>query len=447
MISRSEKLLQNIRKLSFSIAAYKPSNTPAQYADKQHEYLNNRNKKFSSSRAYLSNDYVEANVQGLNPDDFYEWNYEYVRFSDIAQSSSMATRKSDDWKEAMFPEIDIDYFPIGAKMQTMGNTWLNVNPSNMGSAYATAVMARCNSSYNSYDHYGNVITEPIYIGSYEIRKTANYTEIYHINLMDGNIQVTCQLNDITKKLGETKRLVIGSKIYFITGYADYVQEFTGDRESVHLLTFTARVEEPTDRDDMTETFIANGKTEHFSAILNMPSLLKVGNATEASPLFVHNEVVVTATEQYPLTWEYASDNENVARVTSDGHIEGIGEGVAAITATLKENPSISATVNITVRDVETMAHVEFDEYKDHTITQYMTNEYTAHFYDENGVQTDDPLEWSVSGGDYDSDYAYAVEESGLTIAITCISPSKTPIVVTAKHGDYENIIKLELEGY
>lgn len=447
-LDRAEKLVDSVRKLAFGMSAMsRTTNGPPQYGSKQHEFLNFRNKRFSQNRAYLSNDYVEANVQGLNPDDFYEWAYKYVRFSDIAQSSSMSTRRTDDWKEVMFPQEDITYFPIGAKLITMGNTWLNVNPSNMNGAYATAIMARCNSSFNCYDYYGNIVTEPIYEGAYELNKTANYVEVHHIRLMDGNVQITCQYNEITKKLGETKRLIIGSKAYYITGYDDSIQEFTGDRNSVHLLTFTARVDEPTDKDDMTDTFIANGKSETFEAVLNMPDLLKVGYTMQAHPLFVHNGATIAPTSIKPLTWEFATDNANVAQINSDGQIEGISAGTANITATLKENPSLSVTVNITVREAETLAHVEFEEYKDTTITQFTTNEYTAHFYDENGEKTDEPLEWAVTGGDYHNCYAYAVEDDGLTVAITCISPSKTPIAVTAKHGDYEAILKLELEGY
>lgn len=445
--NNTERLVQNIRAFTRGYASAVKTNTPVRYGTRQHEYLNGRNKIFSQNRAYLANDYNEANVQGLNPDDFYEWQYVYVRFSDISQSSSMATRKTDDWKEVMFPQRAIDYYPIGAKLITLGNTWLNINPSNMGSAYATAIMARCNSSYNSYDYYGNVITEPLYIGAYEIRKSATQTEAFHITLMDGNIQVTCQLNDVTKKLGETKRLVIGSKIYFITGFADYMQEFTGDRDSAHLLTFTARVEEPTKDDDMTVNFIAGGNLEHFEAVIDAPKAVFIGGNAQIKPVFVHNENVVASTEQYPVTWEFISSDENVAQIANNGQITAISAGTFTATAILKENPNVTASVEIEIVDTAGEPHIVFEEYKDSTISQYTANTYTAHYYNENGVQTAEPLEWTFSGADYATDYVYGVAQDGQSVVVTCIRPSATPLNITASHDGVSATISVMLEGY
>lgn len=447
MSENPKKLIQNIQRLNGYYGLTSPKNTPVQYKDKQHEYLNTRNKKFSQNRAYLANDYVLADVQGLNPDDFYEWNSCYVRFSDIADSSSMASRKTDDWKEVMFPQEKIDYFPIGAKIETMGNTWLNVNPSNMGSAYATAVMARCNSAYNSYDYYGNIVTEPLYVGAYQLNKTATYTEVYHINLMDGNILITCQYNETTKRLGETKRLILGSKVYFITGYADYIQEFTGDRNSTHLITFTARVDEPTERDDMLETFIAGGKAEKYEAVINISPTVRAGSGVLAEAIFVHNDVEIASTEQYPVTWKYDSSNENVAQIATDGQITGISAGTATIRATMEQNPNIHASAEITVLDSTDEPYIEFSEYKDLTISQYASATYTATYYDANGNATAEGLEWSLTGADYKTDYSYEISANERSITITCNHASAEPLIVTATRNGVSKSISTTLEGY
>lgn len=447
MSENPNKLIKNIQRLTGSYSISSPTNTPAQYKDRQHEYLNRRNKKFSQNRAYLSNDYVLAEVQGLNPDNFYEWKYDVgIRFSDIAQTSSMTTRKTDDWKNIMFPQEEIDYFPAGAKIEAMGSSWLCVNPSNMASAYATAIVVRCNSSYNSYDYYGNIITEPIYVGSESLNKTATYVESYHINLMDGNVLITCQYNENTKRLGETKRLVLGSKIYYITGYADYIQEFTGDRNSTHLITFTARVDEPTELDDMLETFVAGGKAQSFSAVMNAPQSLKTGTTANITPIYVHNGAEIASTEQYPIEWSYDSSNESVAYITSDGQIEGISAGTVTIRASMKQNPNIRTSVEITVVDSEGTPYIEFEEYKDTTITQYTKATYTAAYYDENG-KTENQLEWNVSGADYCSDYNYTISADKMSITIECLNASAAPLFVTASYGGVSKTITLILEGY
>lgn len=447
MAKSAEKLIQNIQRLANSAGLSAPMNTPSEYATRQTQYLNGRNKKFSQSRAYLASDYVIADVQGLNPDDFYEWSAKYVRFSDIAQSSSMATRKTDDWKEVMFPQEPIDYFPIGAKLVTMGSTWLNINPSNMGGPYSTAVMARCNSSYNSYDYYGNVVTEPIYVGAYEIRKSATMTEVFHITLMDGNIQVTCQYNDVTKKLGETKRLVIGSKIYFITGYADYIQEFTGNRDSVHLITFTARVEEPTQYDDMEVNFIANGNAESFGAVMNAPTQLRAGATRTVEPIFVHNETQIASTDDKPISWVFATSDKNVAQIANNGQITAIAAGTVTITATMVQNPNISVSVDLVVDNSSTTGYVAFEEYKDLSLTQFMPRTFTATYFDGSGNATEDPLEWSFDGADFKTDYTYGVSDDGRSVVITCLRPSRSDLTVTAAHNGVSSSITLTLEGY
>ena len=451
MSENPNKLIQNVQRLSGSYYLSAPTNAPVQYKDRQYEYLDGRNKKFSQRRAKYSNDYVIADVQGLNPDDFYEWKAAYVRFSDLNKSSSMATRKSDDWKEVMFPQEDIDYFPIGAKLETMGNTWLNINPSNIGGAYATAVVARCNSAYNSYDHYGNIITEPLYVEAYNLSKPTPYTELYHLNLMDGNVHITCQLNENTKKLGETKRLILGSKVYYISGYADYIQEFTGDRDSTHLITFSANVTEPTELDDMLETFIVNGKAESFSAAMNMRKTMATTTFMPISePMFIHNDVQVPSTEEYPITWKYDSSDESIASITSLGQrylIHAKAAGTVTIRATMNQNPNIRVSTELTVTDSTTEPYIEFSEYKDTTIKQYTNATYSATYYDENGAATEESLNWRISGADYCSDYSYTVSDDGRSVTINCLSASVAPLYVTASHGNVSQTITLILEGY
>ena len=145
-----------------------PQNTPEEYASRQRQYMAGRSRAFDSHRAYLASDYFNADVQGLNPDDFYRWNNTNIRLSDVSSSdsSSFSGRKTDDFKIVLFPEKHIDYFPVGAKIKTAGSVWICINPSNVSSVKPTAIVARCNSSYNSFDYYGNIITEPIIVEKY-----------------------------------------------------------------------------------------------------------------------------------------------------------------------------------------------------------------------------------------------------------------------------------------
>ena len=74
------------------------TNAPSQYAGRQKQYLAERSALFDAERAYLSSDYVNADVQGLTA-DFYEWTNTNIRMSDIIRPSASLTRKNDDVKQ------------------------------------------------------------------------------------------------------------------------------------------------------------------------------------------------------------------------------------------------------------------------------------------------------------------------------------------------------------
>lgn len=252
----TEKLLKSAAIFGRHIT-YISGNLPTQYNDRRKQYMSERSRYFGAHRAYLATDYVEAQVQGLT-DNFYDYTTAYIRLADAGTQSvtALTSKKNDDWKEIMFSDPNIEYLPIGAKIQTMGSTWLVVNPSNLSSAEPKAIIARCNASYNSYDDDGNIVTEPLVISQTQMLSNPNESPL-NLVLMHGYFNVFCQKNPNTMKLGENKRIMLGDKAYKITGFTDFIQEFTGDNDSTHYITFTARVSETTKRDDLVNR-IANG---------------------------------------------------------------------------------------------------------------------------------------------------------------------------------------------
>ena len=370
------------------------TNAPSQYAGRQKQYLAERSALFDAERAYLSSDYVNADVQGLTA-DFYEWTNTNIRMSDIIRPSASLTRKNDDVKQILLPELAVDYLPIGAKIQAMGSTWICINPSNISSARATAIVYRCNTAYNSYDCYGNVVSEPIVIEKSNMLGNDNESP-ENLILMDGYFHVICQLNDNTRRLGQNKRIILGTKAYYITGFTDFIREFTNDRDSVHLLDFTVRIEEPTEADDVTVNFIAGGNTQSFEAIIGGAESVQVGELTTYTAQFVSNGEIMHPTEDCPITWEWTSSDHSVATVDVFGNVSGIAEGSAQITATLAQNPNVSATASITVSTAGMTENVSFIGYVQSSVRQYTSAVYTA-FYFRNGERMPNGVTFSFSG--------------------------------------------------
>lgn len=444
--NKSEKLINGVIGASGSIPL-PPTNTPTQYGSRQKQYMADRTARFDANRAYLASDYVSAEVQGINPENFYEWVETNIRLADIATLTASATKKTDDFKEILLPELQIDYFPIGAKVNTMGSVWICVNPSNLSSAKANAVVARCNSSYNSYDHYGNVVTEPIVVEKYSMLGNDNESPINMV-LMDGYFNITCQLNETTSVLRQNSRFILGNKPYHITGLTDFIQEFSGDRDSCHLLNFTARVEEPTEADDITVNFIANGKNYNYGAEMSGLDRLIGGTdmqTAQFTPIFTLNGDEIKATDEYPLTWVWQSSNPFVASVDENGLVTGKTTGSCTITATLQENPNIVASKAVSVYFSGTTHKVIFTGLIQSEIEQYDSATYTARYYD-NSVETANALAWTFSGANAEC-YSASVADDGLSVEIMCLQSSNTPLTITASYGDDKASVNVVLEGF
>ena len=417
-------------------------NTPQQYNSRQKQYLADRTSQYISERAYLSSDYVEADIQGLLP-YFYDYTTLNIRLADILSLTANATKKMDDYKQILIPDRAVDYLPIGAKINTMGSTWIVINPSNISSVSANAVIARCNATYNSYDYYGNIIVEPIVVEKYTMSNNDNDNSI-NLVLMDGYFNITCQLNENTKNLGINKRIILGDKPYHITGFTDFIQEFTGDRKNIHIMTFTARIDEPTESDDIV-TGIANGKNYIVSAELSGQTDLIAGQATNLKSDFIINGKKVESTEEYPLTWEYVSGDESIAKVNNDGRVITYKQGTVKITASLVQNPLVRASIDLAVTEAVNEPYVAFDGFTHDYISQYNSETFSATYF-ENNLPTNYSLKWTFSGATK-RDYNAVVSEDGRSVTIECLSACDAPLKITASYNGKKASIKVNLVGY
>lgn len=496
----SQKYIKN---LIFSVDGSKvANNTPNEYNSRQKSYLADRTARYASQRAYLSSDYVEADVQGLQP-YFYNYTAVKMRLADIITPSATASKRVDDFKQVLIP--DIDYLPIGAKINTMGNTWLVINPSNMSSAVKTSVIARCNATYNSYDYYGNIIIEPIVVEKYTMSNNDNDNSI-NLMLMDGYFNITCQLNDNTQSLGTNKRIILGDKPYHITGFTDFIQEFTytpytdngttgefivnketgelievlengtknnfkmispnlyqiGTSEKyiyikdaqaylkektkykTHIMTFTARIDEPTENDDLT-LGIAGGKGYVVSAELNGQTDLIAGQATNLKADFLINGKKVESTTEHPITWVYTSSDETVAKISSDGRVLTYKQGNATITARLAQNTLITATLDLSITEAINEPYIAFDGFTHDFISQYDSETISATYF-ENNLATTYPLKWTFSGATK-KDYNAKISDDGRSVFIECLSACDTPLKITASYNGKKASVKINLVGY
>lgn len=418
------------------------SNTPAQYKDRRHQYLADRRTLYDEQRDYLATDYVKARVQGLNPDNFYEWVETEIRLSDVSTQSVTAfdSKEYDNFKEILFRSRAIDYIPVGAYVETMGSIWMVVNPGNMSSPTTNAVIARCRAHWTFYDEYGNIQWEPLVIDRRTMLSNRNESP-ENLVLMEGYFNVKCQKNANTVKLRDNQRMILGSYAYHITGFTDFFEEFTGDDESAHVINLTVRREEPEEHDDLVN-HIADGLLYKWSAeITGSGSVLVDGETTLTADMLMNGKGY--SDRELPMTWSWSSSDESVATVSADGIVRGISEGSAVITANLAENLDLAATFTISVSAGS--ESVRFIGTIPPFISQYSEIVLNA-VHEVNGEAAEDPLEWSFTGADPEN-WTAAVSDDGRSCTVTCDSPASEPLIVTVSYGGKSASVSIKLLGY
>lgn len=437
----SQKYVKSVSSSLPKVTSVK-TNVPTQYKDRQYQYLADRRTLFDEARDYLATDFVKARVQGLK-DNFYEWTETEIRLSDVSTQSVTAfdSKEYDNFKEILFRSRSIDYIPVGAYIETMGSIWMVVNPGNMSSPTTNAIIARCRAHWAFYDEYGNIQWEPLVIDRRTMLSNRNESP-ENLVLMEGYFNVKCQKNANTIKLRDNQRLILGSYAYHITGYTDFFEEFTGDDDSAHVINFTVRREEPEEHDDLVN-HIADGLRFTWGAELLGPDTLSIGESASVVPHMLLNGEVVLPSENSPQTWTFTTTDETVVSVSPTGVIRGESTGDAIVTATLEQNPTLQAIIQVSVN--EATGEVRFKSVVPPMVQQYSSIVVDAAYF-IGGVEQSDALEWNFEGAN-EWDYTATVSLDGKSCTLTCDSASNSDLIVTVSHGDISKSASIELVGY
>lgn len=417
------------------------TNAPAQYGDRQKQYYAAETAAFTEKIAPYSSDYFLAAVQGLVREDFYEWTDEYIRLADIVKQSTAITKQSDDFKSVLFASKHIDYVPRGAKIAAAGSVWLVTNPRNISGPVATAVVERCNAVWCHFDYYGNILKEPLVIASGAARASSNNSQEF-VLLTEGYYTAKAQLNSQTSDLGQNSRLILGAKAYAVTGFTDFIQEFTGDDESSHMCEFTLRYEEPNEEIDDLENKVAGGKTFSWDISVEGERDIPAGSTVNFRAVSVRNGQTVIGTEQRPISYIWSSGDENIATVDAQGNVTAVSEGECDIICRLEQNPSKYAVKAVNVTAGEMGGQVRFTGYVPETLEAYQSAEISAAYF-ENGAITEEAVEWTFDGA---AEGTYTAVRSGNTITVTCYGYSPSPLIISAAFGQYGAEKKITLLG-
>ncbi len=418
------------------------TNRPAQYNDRRNPYFGDDTARFVQIYGKYASDYTACRVQGLDsdPNKFYEWSDQLIRLADARKKGNAIDRPIDNYKEFLFVDRRIEYVPEGAKMETMGSTWLVTNPANISSAVGGGIIRRCNTTWNHLDWYGNVLKEPMVVENVKLNANANdFQET--VLIMQGYFNIIIQRNGETENLDVNSRLILGRMAYQITGYSDVAQEFTGDEESVRLLRFTARMTEPDREKDDLVNRVANAYPFTWEVNVGGKAVISAGEKAKFTAASLRNGIAADGDAEHPVQYLWHSSDETVCQVDTAGNVTAVGEGNCTITAVLAQNETWSGSYAVSVARNVSGVHWSADPVE--RLSPYQTAALTA-VYTENGVETEDAVVWTYSGAD---ESAYTAEEDGNTATITCWAGSTAPLLVTASCKGQSVSAEIALEGW
>ena len=390
-----------------------------------------------------ASDMINAMAQGLYADAPDAWTPCKIRMADLVRPSAAIQRDFDEYKQIIMEDPRLNYVAPGTKFIAMGSTWLAVNPMNISQTDGSGVIRRCQTTWNHYDYYGNILKEPLIVET--ARASANDNDFQQWELIPtGYFNILCQNNAYTAQLNTNSRMILGKGAYRITGFSDFLSEFTEDDSAVRLLRFSARYEEPNDRIDDMENRIAGGKEFSWVISLDGTPTITAGNTTQITAKSVRNGSVVVSTSEYPISYVWTSSDETVATVDSTGLATGVGAGTSTITCTLEQNDSITASVSVTVEEpAQDQPSVRFLTAIPTKLNAYDSTTIRAAYF-EGGEQTAKHVAFELSGAPYG---AYTTESGNNgEITVFCWVGSVTPLTVTARHGNVSVSAMISLVG-
>lgn len=413
---------------------------PGQYKDRQTEYYAEVTDRFRQENLKYASDFFEALVQ--NWDKGGEWESFYIRMADVVRPTAAITRKFDDYKMIIPQEPEYNYLRPGTLIQAMGSYWMVYNPLNISGGEGASIIRRCNTTWNHYDYYGNLVKEPIIVENARANASTPDAED-SIPISRGYYNVVCQYNEYTRQVNDNTRLILGSKAYQVTGYGDFFHEFTGDYDTVRTLEFSIRVLTKNEETDDMDNHVAEGMTRKWSAKISGRTEVRVNRTSKFSVTPLLNGAPVDGdSDKYPITFTWQSGDPSVFTVTQDGTITGVSVGSAALTAVMVQNPMVSAMAMVTILS-SGKTEVAFIKSPPTALEPYQTCEVEAKYY-LNGIAQNSIVTWELLGADEGS-YAYTVDGNALTI--TCFGYSKTPLIIRAKYNNLAAQANLRLEGF
>lgn len=415
------------------------TNSPANTSPKYSKYNDEASAYYHEYAPYASNVF-EAEIQGLDYDNFYAWTKVHLRSSNVINPST-GENLSTSWQSILILDRKVDFIPIGAYVKYNNSIWIVYNPDNIASPTGNTIVIRCNTTYNTLDYYGNIVKTPMFFA----KGTVLASSPYYMELsatLDGYQHVIMQLNEVTEKITNNTRIILGKSAFGMYGVSDFPEEFTGDLDSCHIFRADLRLQETVEADDLVNR-VADGKYFSFTLDLGANNYMFVGDKQGVFVTARRNGSVITSTNENPVTFIWKSSDESVATVDAYGGVSAISVGSCTITCALEQNEDVTASIALTVEERTKKSYVDFVTPIPSQLKSFDSVDIQAVYF-KDGNATTENIAYSFTGADADS---YSYERIGNVLTIQAWYPSNEPLVIYASCDGNETSASIQIVGY
>lgn len=382
----------------------------------------------------------EAEMQGLDYNDFYKWTKVRIRSSNVINPST-GENLSTSWQSILILDRKVDFIPIGAYVKYNNSIWIVYNPDNIASPTGNTIVIRCNTTYNTLDYYGNIVKTPMFYA----KGTVLASSPYYMELsatLDGYQHVIMQLNEVTEKITNNTRIILGKSAFGMYGVSDFPEEFTGDPNSCHIFRADLRLQETIEADDLVN-HVADAKYFSFTLDIGGNNTMIVGEPQTLSITARRNGDIVQSTTENPITYVLASSDETIATVDQNGVVTPVSVGNCDITCSIQQNTAITSTFRFNVEERAEQSYVDFATPIPKELRAFDSIEIEAVYY-ENGSATNERVAYSLTNADEDS---YSYDRIGNVLSINAWYPSDNPLIIYASCNGYETSASIKIVGY
>lgn len=318
------------------------SNSPTTNKDVYIElFRENLNQEFTNASDVFT-------IQEESPFASGEYQDVVVRINHVIDSDT-GEKRGDDYKKILFKELD-HFTQPGQQYKFDDNTWITYNTESIKSLTADALVKRANNTLRWLGADGGLYEVPCSIGEL-IKQTRDSVPpgSFSIPTPAGFFEILVQFNEKSNKIKANQRFLFGNSSNWTcfrvhgAGVQNYNNLKTLDNNSsglIRLIVSANFVDEQTD--DIINGICDVNKSVYTLSIDNTNVIGNIGKKIQLTSKVQFNGQDVTRN----VVW--SSDNEDIAKVDSNGLLTLIDVGGAEIMCGLKDNPAIFDTIIISV---------------------------------------------------------------------------------------------------